>query len=493
MATFKICVRKQRNDGFYPVYIRIIHRRQTAFMKTDKMVDKKGLNRSGDIKDTIILSYCSDRINNYIERLNKEDISEWTIKDVVSFLEKGDTDVCFSDYARKYKLEMAKRGQERNARNYELSYQHLERFAGTNKLMFSRFTTKFMNDWFASLSNTARAKEMYPVCIRQIFKAAINEFNDYDRGVIRIKTNPWPKVKIPTSDKPDHKAISAEEIKRFFELPLPPTKMISSVPEIARDVAMMVMCLAGINTVDLYYLKKSNYNNGILSYNRRKTAKFRADKAHLEIRVPEILKGLFEKYKAGSEDEYLFSFHERYSSEDAISSNVNGGLRKICSFNELPISYCIYTFRHSWGTIARNDIKASMYDVAFSMNHSSAHKVTETYVKPDYSIVSDLNQKVIDYIFFGKRTENNNVDDDQENESHFKISFKNMIMGTVFFNEKKIYSFKDLGYNNIDDVITELAKHLPEDMPVGCKAIFRVDNLDKGDFRIYERQKGKGF
>lgn len=492
MATFKICVRKQRLDGFYPVYIRITHKRQSSFMKTDKMIDQKGLSRSGDVKDTYAVSYCSGKINSFIERLNKEDIAEWTIIDIVSFLEKGNDDVCFSDYARKYKLEMAKKGQERNARNYELAYQHLERFAGTTKLMFSRFTTKFVNDWIESLSSTARAKEMYPICIRQIFKRAINEFNDYDRGIIQIKTNPWQKVKIPAADKSDHRAISAEEIKRFFELPLPPTKMLSSVPEIARDVAMMVMCLAGINTADLYHMKKSNYKNGILSYNRRKTAKFRADNAHLEIEIPDILKELFEKYKSDLEDEFLFNFHKRYSTEDAINTNVNGGLRRICSHHDISEPYCVYTFRHSWGTIARNDIKASMYDVAFSMNHSSAHKVTETYVKPDYSIVSNLNQKVIDFVFYGKLSDDRSVGD-AEVQPQFKISFRNMIMGTVFFDEKKVYSFKDIGYNNIDDVISELIKHLPEDMPVGCKALFRIDNLDKGDFKFYERQKGRGF
>lgn len=492
MATFKICVRKQRNDGFYPVYIRVTHRRQTAFIKTDKMIDKKGLSRFGEIKDTLVLVHCSERINAFIERLNKEDITEWTVKDVISFLEKGDDEVCFSDYARKYQFEMAKKGQERNAKNYKLAYQHIERFAGTNKLMFSRFTTKFVNDWIESLSSTARAKEMYPVCIRQIFKAAINEFNDYDRGLIRIKTNPWPKIKIPTSEKSGHRAIPAEEIKFFFELPLPPSKMVNPTPELARDVALMVMCLAGINTVDLYHLKKTNYRNGILGYNRRKTAKFRADNAYLEIRVPDILKKIFEKYQTGPEDEYLFNFHQRYFTEDTLNTNVNGGIRKICTHNKLSQPYCIYTFRHSWGTIARNDIKASMYDVAFSMNHASAHKVTEAYVKPDYAIVSELNQKVIDFIFWGKLP-----DKIDENDSHihsqFKISFKNMIMGTVFLNEQKIYSFKDIGYNNVDDVISELVKHLPDDMPIGCKALFRIDNLDKSEHRFYERQKGKGF
>ena len=40
MATFKACVQKERKDGFFPVYIRVTHRRTTQYIKTDKMVWK---------------------------------------------------------------------------------------------------------------------------------------------------------------------------------------------------------------------------------------------------------------------------------------------------------------------------------------------------------------------------------------------------------------------------------------------------------------------
>ena len=33
------------------------------------------------------------------------------------------------------------------------------------------------------------------------------------------------------------------------------------------------------------------------------------------------------------------------------------------------------------------------------MNHVSAHRVTDGYIKTDYSTVSELNQKVVDLIF----------------------------------------------------------------------------------------------
>ena len=62
MATFKTCVQKQRSDGFYPVYIRVTHNRKSSYIKTDKMVDKKGLTRTGEVKDPFVLSFCSDII-----------------------------------------------------------------------------------------------------------------------------------------------------------------------------------------------------------------------------------------------------------------------------------------------------------------------------------------------------------------------------------------------------------------------------------------------
>ena len=50
MATFKTCIRVQRNDELFPVYIRITHNRKIGYIKTDKAVDKSKL-RKNEIKD----------------------------------------------------------------------------------------------------------------------------------------------------------------------------------------------------------------------------------------------------------------------------------------------------------------------------------------------------------------------------------------------------------------------------------------------------------
>ena len=419
-VSMKPVVQNPRKDGFWAVYIRFTFDGQCQFWKTSKVVSSQNVKSKSEITDSYVLSFCSSLIlqwmeklnhvdysawslkdvveyvtnDDYVDRLNKVDTSLWTVQEVVRFLKQGTSDVCFSDYARQYQAKMIREGHARNARTYELAYQHLERFAGTNKMMFSHLTSSFINSWISSLSNTARAKEQYPVCVRQIFKQALIDFNDYDFGLIRITTNPWPKVKIPKSDTPQKRAITMEECRAFFTAPLPESDRKYPLSELGRDVAMMILCLAGINTVDIFFLEKKNYSNGIICYERRKTRAARTDNAYFEIRVPGILQPIIDKYLDDSDSIYLFNFHKRLSSYDSFNANVNIGIRQICE-KVLEIEhgkgYSAYTFRHTWATVAQNECGATLSEVDFGLNHSHHTKLARTYVKIDFTPAWVLN------------------------------------------------------------------------------------------------------
>ena len=494
MATLKACVQKARKDGFYPVYIRVTHNRTTQFIKTDKMVTKRELSKSKDITDPVVMKFCTSLILDYMEKLNRIDTRDWTSRMVVDYLEKGDDELVFSDYARKHIDRLIDNGQERNAKNYQLALQHMERFFGTTKVKFSQLTSTNMGKWIKSMEQTNRAKEMYPVCMRQVFRAAIAELNDYDVGQIRIKTNPWVKGQIPKADRPERRAISAEECRRFFAAPLPESKMKSPLPELGRDVAMMVLCLGGINTVDLYNLKKADYHGGIIHYRRAKTMRSRSDGAYMEMRVPEILLPLFDKYQASPSDDFLFCFHERHTSSDSFCANANTGIRKICESMGIAKAdwYCAYTFRHTWGTVAQNDCGASIDEVAFGMNHSAGHRITRGYIKIDFTPAWELNERVIDFILFSNKTSKlAHVDEQQSNM--FRLSPKMLIKAAAFFQGRCLSSFEDIGCSNIDEVIRRLARELPDDIPPRSIVQFKIVNCDNGKVAVYERQKGKGF
>lgn len=489
MATFKVIARFQRADGFWPVYIRVTHNRKSKYLKTDKVIETKSVDKkSHEVKDSFVLESCLVKITHFIEMLNKQSIRSWSVEDVVTYLESGTADVCFSEYARKYHDILYNNGQERNAKNYELAYKHLERYAGTTHIMFSQLTSKFINGWINSLASTARAKEMYPVCVRQIFKQALLDYNDYDNGAIRIATNPWLKVKIPKSDTPEKRAITMEECRAFFAAPIPISDRIMPLAELGHDVAMMVLCLAGMNTVDIYNLRKEDYKNGIICYERAKTRKFRADRAYIEMKVPGILLPIFDKYLDKTSSPYLFNFHQRMSSSDSFGANVNSGIRQICEKSlgiEHGKTYCVYTFRHTWATVAQNECDASIDEVGFAMNHSDHHRVTRTYVKVDFSSAWALNEKVLEKIFFTEDKSKNHAED--ENASFERFSFRQMMKGSIYFRGKKLGEVADVGFNNVDEIISALMKYLPDTIPSRSMVLIKIENMDKGQTQTYSR------
>lgn len=465
-------------------------------MPTDKVVGAKGLSSSMEVIDPFVLQPLSSQIVTWLDALNRQDISTWNARQVADFLKNMNEDLIFSDYARKHIDRMIDNGQERTAKNYKLALQHLERCLGTNQVKFAQLTSVNVNKWVGTLSGTARAKEMYPVCIRQIFRAAIDELNDYDNGIIRIKTNPWGKVKIPSADTPLKKAITAEACRAFFAAPLPESKMADPLPELGRDVAMISLCLAGMNTVDIYNLRKEDYHGGIIHYKRAKTTRSRRDDAYIEMRVPEVIKPLFDKYRAGDHTDRLFRFCDRFSTSDSFCANVNTGIKKICEgmgMDDPKTRYCVYTFRHTWATTAQNDCGATLAEVGFAMNHSHGYTITRGYVRPDFTPAWELNEKVIDFIFFSDATSRRVAQEKQEDEGLFRLSPKMLIRAAAFFQGRCLANFEDIGYSNIDEVTKALVRQFPADIPDRSMVQFKIVNCDNGKVYVYEHQKGKGF
>ena len=98
MATIKAVVRKARTDGFFPVYIRIVHRSRMGYIKTDKIISPKEIAKSGEIIDPVVNEYCAKAILRYSDLLNRVDSHNWSVRDVINYLTAENDDVCFSDF-----------------------------------------------------------------------------------------------------------------------------------------------------------------------------------------------------------------------------------------------------------------------------------------------------------------------------------------------------------------------------------------------------------
>ena len=493
MVTMAICVQKRRRDGYWPVYIRVTQNREIAYIKTSKMVNDRGLNSKKEVRDPYVVRSLSDTIAGYYDRLNRRDVDAWSVKQVVDFLLHEERDICFSEYCRKHISRMVENGHEGTAKNYKLALKNMQRFAGTQQIMFSEITVCFINAWIKSLEKTHRAKEQYPVCMRQVYRTAMKELNDEEASIVPIKHNPWLKIDIPSSDRTEKLAITPQACRVFFSAPLPESGVGISLPELGRDVAKMILCLGGINSVDLYRMQKVDYFDGIIHYNRSKTKNYRTDQAYMEMRVPELIKPLFEKYAASPGDPFLFCFHKRFSTHDSFGINVNYGIRKVCELIGIPKEemYCAYTFRHTWGTIAQNDCGASIAEVAFGMNHSAGFRVTRGYLKINFEPAWKLNEKVVDYIFFPEQTPDCSIDANFMPIS--RVSSSQMFKGSVYFRGRLLGEIQDIGFNNAGEVMARLAEFVPNDIPDRSVCQFKIENLDKHQTQIYEHRIGEGF
>ena len=484
MATLKATVKSKRKDGMYVVYIRFAHNRKVSYLRTSWMVNDKGLSRNKkDILDPFVIQQTSKLIDQYYNTLNRIDTQDWTVKEIVDYIQKGKDGISFSMYARKHIEKMKARGQERTSRDYKWALYSLEKFAGDNEIMFSQLTYSFLSRWIDSLSQTARSKNKYPINIRQIHKAAMLEYNDEERS-IQLITNPWPKITIPKEDTPNKRAISPNMLRRFFAVVPDFSRFTHPLQELGQDIALISFCMCGINSIDLFYAEKSQYNDGIFHYNRRKTSKSRSDNAYFEIMVPQFIKPTFEKYLSKNvESPWLFDFQDRLSTSDSFNANVNAGISQICKKVSPDFHASLYSFRHSWATIAQNGCGASLGDVDFALDHST-YKMARVYTKIDYSPAWELNEKVIDYLFFSDKEPEHNED---SSASFERMSKYNLIRGEAFISGERVSVIEDSGFTNVEQVIAKVLMSMHDDLPRPTKVQIKITNLDKRQIQLYQR------
>ena len=481
MATLRPTVKSKLKTGMYIVYIRVVQNRQSSFIRTSWMVNDKGI-KGKDVIDPFVIQQTSNLISRYYGLLNQIDISSWTASEVVAYLTKTTEDLSFSEYTRNHIEKLKARGQERTSRNYRYAINHLERFAESDNIMFSRLTSSFLNRWIESLAETNRCKEQYPVCLREVYKAAMKEYNDEEQGIARLK-NPWCNVTIPRSDIPEKRAIPASMLRKFFNVVPDRSRFTNPLMEVGQDVALMSFCLCGLNAVDIFNAEKDQYVNGIFHYERQKTRKTRADKGYFEIRVPEFLKPTFEKYLSKNVDTpWLFNFHDRLSTSDSFCANVNTGIRQIWEKVDPNFKASFYAFRHSWATIAQNECGATLNEVDFGLNHS-INKMAKVYVKVDFTPAWILNEKVIDFVFF---TDHESKHVEKEDKTFERISKYNNVRAEAYVMGKKVCALEDTGFTNVDQVMDKLVALLPKKIK-NARVQFKVTNVDKNLTQMYQR------
>lgn len=396
MATFKAVIKKgnKRADGTWNVVIRFTHNSKVRFIPTTMYVTKKDITSSFKIKNANILDRCNELIKAYRERVNELNLefNDIDINTITAYIQqkRNRKGVSFTDFAKKWISLSTIKG----IKNYKTALNALCFFVGRDDILCEEINVKTMKAFENALKDRPRAQSLYPNCIKTIFNAAKEYYNDEDNDIIRIKHS-LDKYKPVEQNVAEKRALDVEMIRRMFALPYDNIKVKgkSSRYDLALDCFRLSFCLMGMNSADLYYADRLEDNTII--YDRMKTKDRRRDKAEIHVKITDYIKPLVEKYKGKTR---VFNFYERFTTMESFNRAINIGLKEVGK--ELGIDKLqFYAARHSMATISVNDVKISKYIVNDMLNHTDQSlKITELYIKKDFSHINEANVKLLDYV-----------------------------------------------------------------------------------------------
>lgn len=390
----------RRKDGTHLVKIRMTHRRKVVRKPTPVYVTRDQLTRDGKrVKDAAVLAAIDRHLARLRTAVANIEGAEWMDTDRLwdvltkrTSEEKGfRLDVY--DFA-----ERMTEGKERRTRlGYKYTLNALRKFTGRDRLDINEVTYELLTAWKAWMEarsgKGSRSVSYYLEHLKTIHAAARSLYNDDDVGVVRIPRQPFRKGLIPPQPKTKHRALTLKQVQSIYKV-----EPKTSRGKLAKDVFLLSFALVGMNTIDLYHLKKQDLKDGVLTYNRAKTDSERDDEAIMRVRVEPEAAHLINKYNGTGG--HLLSFATRYYSDGEFNRATNIGLKEVgqlCGIEKLTT----YHARHTWATLARNEVGVTLGDVGEALNHSprGSERVTDIYVERDFSRVWDTNRKVLDLVF----------------------------------------------------------------------------------------------
>lgn len=390
------CVRAKRHE-YEPLKIRIATNGTIAYLPTRWMAKPVWVLSDGSITNQRLSKEVSRFIDDTMDTLNRYDTSGMTATQIRMIIDTGGVgSPSFSEFARGYIVQI-----ERDGKRWDLWHQavkSLSVYLRLENIKFSDLTAKALQGWYDSLKKYKRASVLYPQLVRRIYVAGMRAYNDPDRGTEVVKpypddylVKPKPAPSVSSSDK---KALSSEQVRVFAGA------LLTDAQQWVRAVCMLSFCLAGMNVADLKTLTPSDYDGEKIRYRRSKTKGKRPDGAYMEVTVPDVARPYLDALMKDAPDGLLLNVSARYagSHQDTLG-HIRTVLKTIAKETGLPSNMSAYSFRYSFASIAVNECGVPLEEVAFALNHATAHRVTAGYVKKDFSRVDRVVEAVLKKVF----------------------------------------------------------------------------------------------
>lgn len=322
------------------------------------------------------------RLNTIIGELSRKG-KIYTSDDIVAAFEEFAQSHSFKRFMEDTIGRMRQLKRECTEETYTSALNSFMRFRCGKDVLFEEITSDLMMEYEAWLKFSGvkmNTVSFYNRILRAVYNRAIEK---------ELVTQCYPFKHVYTGiDKTVKRAITLEGMKRIKELDLSSKLSL----DFARDMFLFSFYTRGMSFVDMAYLKKSDLQNGILTYKRRKT------KQTLCIKWLKPMQDIIDKY-SDKDSEYLLPIikangNERLQYRNALRL-VNNKLKVIGELAGLHTKLTMYTSRHSWASIA-HDQNIPLSVISDGMGHESENTTLIYLASLDTSKVDKANEKILE-------------------------------------------------------------------------------------------------
>lgn len=396
MATVKVKLRPSTVPGKAgTIYYQLTHLRQVKQITTKIHLHPQDWdsNKAQIIftDSTSYLLQCKidrdlDRLKKIIYKIDAE-CANYTVNEIIEKFYQTTADYSITDFFTQQIQKLKNDNRRGTARNYSKTLKSLKAFMKNTDSTFNIVTEQFVESYNTFLIQRGVVRNtisFYMRIFRSVYNKAVTQ---------KIIEQTFPFKNVYTGvDRTRKRAVTETVISQLLSIDLKKSKAL----QFARDLFIFSFYARGMAFVDIVYLKKTNIQNGYITYVRHKTGQ------ELTIRIETRLQNIINQYEK-KDSPYLFPIlntedeNKAYSQYEIALNYYNRQLKRLSKLLEPSINLSSYTPRHTWATTARNK-NVPLSIISAGMGHSS-EKTTLIYLtKIDNSIIDEVNKAIIDSI-----------------------------------------------------------------------------------------------
>lgn len=377
MASVKVVLRlnKKREDGTFPIVIRVTNNRQL----TEKFVGHSVKLKDWDGKLRLVKkSHPNSGRLNYLISKKVDEISKMILdaanndqqltKKQLKHKIKHNNKSSFNSLADEHLSDLLKLKKFNQHSGEKPRVNHFKNFLNQQDISFQNITVTLLKKFMLYLKTEKKLGDRSVmnclIVIRTIFNKAISD------GLVESKHYPFGQGKIQIKMNETRKiGLNESEVRQLEEADL--EHIPGNVH--ARNIWMVSFYLAGIRISDIIKLKWTDIKDGRLTYTMGKNQKI------VSLKLPEKAKQIIESYKeTGADSIYVFPYlKEDDGFESKIidaktrtaNSVINKNLKRIAERLKLGKKLTMHISRHTFGQIAGDKIAPQMLQKLY--RHSS--------------------------------------------------------------------------------------------------------------------------